>query len=90
MKVPAARPLPVVLLLALLMLSPGTASTAQVDPDSDAADETLIVESTLDLSDGERTWMTLHRSTIADDDPPIDAREGVLYAIDAHLRQLGV
>lgn len=88
MKPPAARPLPVVLLLALLMLAPGTASTAQEDPNPNAVDETLIVESKLDLKDGERTWVALHRSSVTDDDEPIAAAEGVLYALDAPLMLL--
>lgn len=80
--------LPVVLLLALLLLAPALGSTAQEDPNPNAVDETLIVEAEMDVTDGERTWIALYRPSLSDDDPPIAAAEGVLYALDAPLMLL--
>lgn len=89
----ASRPLPIALSLIALIaamflpLLTGPRSAAQEDPNP-GPDTSLIVEMDLTLTDGERTWVTLHRPTIADDDPPIQARQGVLYAIDAPLMLL--
>jgi hypothetical protein len=74
-------------LLTLLLLA-GPASMAQEDPNPDAVDETLIVEVDLDLAAGERTWVAVYRANLSDDDPPIAARDGVLYALDAPLMVL--
>lgn len=83
MPMPRVPGLPVVLIFILLLAGTPAASIAQEDPTG--VDSDGIVQATLDLSDGERTWLAIHRASLSDDDPAIPVRDGLFYAIDAPL-----
>ena len=89
MRTPRTFWLPVVIVLVLLLSgSPVLGIAAQEDPSPSAEDTTLVSEETVELPDGERAWLAIYRPSVSDDDPPIDAHEGMIYALDAPLMLL--
>jgi hypothetical protein len=72
-------------LIAFLLVAPPGALTAQEETPVPGDDPTVILSVPVELPDGERAWLAIYRANLADDDPAIPARPGMVYALDAPL-----